>query len=106
MIDIEEIKKINCAEKLVLTEHGRVRLIERGITIDDVVACIENGEIIEQYEDDKPFPSCLVLGMAINHKYIHAVVSSDKEFIYLITAYIPDIEIFGDDLKTRKERKK
>ena len=105
MINIEDLRKINCVERIALTEHGRIRLIERGITIDDVVLCIENGEIIEQYEDDKPFPSCLVLGMTVKNRYIHVVVSRDEEFIYLITAYIPSREKFEDDLKTRKERK-
>ena len=84
--------------------RDRIRLAERGITVKDVINCIANGEIIEQYENDKPFPSCLVLGMALNDKYIHVVVSSDGEFIHLITAYYPSIKNFENDLKTRKGR--
>ena len=61
-------------------------------------------EIIKQYEDDKPFSSCLILGMSIGNKFIHVVVSTDNDFIYLITAYIPNKEQWEDDLKTRKGR--
>lgn len=104
LIDIDELKRINRPERIVITEHARTRLFERGISVKDVINCINNGKIIEQYENDKPFPSCLVLGRAINEKYIHVVVSKDGDFIYLITAYYPNLEKFKSDLKTRKER--
>lgn len=102
MINIEKLKQINIPERIIITEHARVRLIERHITVKDVINCIANGEIIEQYEDDKPFPSCLILGSAMKNKYIHVVVSSDYKYINLITAYYPDTERFGSDFKTRK----
>lgn len=106
MIDIEKLREINTPEHIAITEHARQRLVEREITIKDVVKCIESGEIIKQYEDDKPFPSCLILGMSINNKYIHVVVSTNEDFIHLITAYYPDAEQWESDFKTRKERKK
>lgn len=104
MINIDELRKLNQPEHIAITEHARQRLIERGITINDIVRCIAKGEIIRQYPDDKPFPSCLILGTAVNDSYIHVVVSHDEEFIYLITAYHPDQEMWEPDLKTRKER--
>lgn len=105
MIDIETLRKANRPETIAITEHARTRLIERAITVNDVVNCIATGEIIKQYEDDKPFPSCLILGMAVNNKYIHVVVSYDGEYIHLITAYYPNVEQWEPDFKTRKEHK-
>lgn len=104
MIDISSIRALNRPERIAITEHARLRLIERGITVEDIIRCIASGEIIAQYEDDKPFPSCLILGQTVNNKYVHAVVSHDSEFIYLITAYFPDARIWEPDYKTRKER--
>lgn len=104
MINIEDLRVINLPERILITEYARIRLAERCITVKDVINCIANGEIIEQYEDDKPFPSCSILGIAVNNKYIHVVVSSDEEFIHLITAYYPSSEKFESDLKTRKGR--
>ena len=78
--------------------------LERGIMVSDIISCIASGEIIEQYEDDKPFPSCLILGVSAQNKPIHVVVSEDGEFIYLITAYFPDESVWKSDYRTRKER--
>lgn len=104
MIDIEQLRTLNRPEQIAITEHARRRLIERGISVNDIIRCIGTGEIIKQYEDDKPFPSCLILGAAIDGEYIHVVVSHDSEWIYLITAYHPDPDVWEPDFKTRKER--
>ena len=87
MITIEQLKEINKPENMAITEHARIRLYERNISIDDIVNGINTGEIIKQYEDDKPLPSCLVLGFSVKLQYIHIVVSCDIDFIYLITAF-------------------
>lgn len=105
LIDIKELQKLNKPENIAVTRRGHKRLVERIITIADIVRTIEMGEIIEQYEDDNPFPSCLILGKTVGNKPIHIVASHDTEYIYLITAYYPDVEKWEEDLKTRKERK-
>jgi hypothetical protein len=63
-----------------------------------------DGELIEEYPDDHPFPSGLVLGF-INRAPLHVVVAVDKEVdcCYIITAYQPDSEYFESDYKTRKK---
>lgn len=104
MVDIDILRKMNRPEKIALTKHARQRLAERKITIDDIVNGIDTGEVIKQYEDDKPLPSCLVLGLSVNNKYIHIVVSNDEEYIYIITAYYPDPQLWSEDFKTRKGR--
>lgn len=103
MILIDELRKLNTSEHYAITEHARIRLQERGISLDDVIICVSNGEIIEQYETDKPLPSCLVLGAEISGRYIHIVVSHDDEFIYLITAYYPNEQQWNSDFRTRRE---
>lgn len=104
MVDIDILRKMNRPEKIALTKHARERLAERAITIDDIVNGIDTGEVIKQYEDDKPLPSCLILGLSVNNKYIHIVVSNDEEYIYIITAYYPEPQLWSDDFKTRKGR--
>ena len=61
-----------------------------------------DGEIIEQYEDDMPFPSCLILGRSSLGKPIHVVLSTDGNYIYIITAYYPDELKWRDDYKVRR----
>ena len=97
------LKHHNHFEQIAITKHANERLKERKITADDIVNCISTGEIIKQYEDDKPLPSCLILGKSCNGKPLHIVVSNDDNFIYLITAYYPDPSVWKADFKTRKE---
>lgn len=43
------------------------------------------------------------MGFAVDKRIIHVVAGCDKEYVYIITAYIPNLEKFESDLKTRKE---
>lgn len=101
---IVEFQLLNELKNIAITKHAKERLVERGIQVDDIVSAINNGEIIKEYTDDKPLPSCLVLGKTISGKTLHLVISKDEAFIYLITAYFPDINQWEADFKTRKGR--
>jgi hypothetical protein len=87
---------------MAVTQHAKNRLAERGISVWDIQNAIMTGEIIIQYEDDKPFPSCLLLGSTEQSESIHVVASTDEGFLYVITAYFPDENEWESDLKTRK----
>ena len=106
MYTIEDFRRINKSENIIISLHGHLRLNERNISVDDVMNAIENGEIIEQYPEDFPFPSCLILGISVQKQYIHVVVSMNEGMIYLITAYVPSPDKWESDWKTRKERVK
>lgn len=102
MITIERLKALNKPENIAVTEHARIRLLERNINIDDIVNGINTGKILKRYPDDKPLESCLILGLSVKSQNIHIIVSCDTNYIYLITAYFPDPEIWENDFKTRK----
>ena len=76
---------------------------ENAISRADVKKCVLEGEIIEDYPDDFPHPSCLIFGFTINDKIIHVVAGSDVKYIYIITAYFPNTIKFENDLKTRRK---
>ena len=103
-MQIEEIQRLCEQSKIKWSTHCLVRIQERDISRADVKNCLLKGEIIEDYPDDFPHPSCLVFGYTVNNKVIHVVVGSDSEYIYIITAYFPNTTKFEDDLKTRKGR--
>lgn len=104
MIDIETLKEYFQRDTIVISQHAKNRCRERNIKQKDIKNCLLTGEIIEQYPDDFPFPSCLVFGKATDDRIIHVVVSDESESGRIITAYVPDTDKFEDDLKTRKER--
>lgn len=104
-LNIDDLRKICIPENLEITLHAAKRLEQRNISISDIMSCILKGTIIEQYPDDYPYPSCLILGMCTRQTYIHAVIGSNLETIWTITAYYPDKNKWESDLKTRKENK-
>lgn len=85
------------------TNHVLVRLLQRGITTDDVVCALQNGEIIEQYPTDYPYPSCLILGLSLDRRYLHIVCGIGDTELWIITAYYPDTDKWLSDFKIRKE---
>ncbi len=102
-MNIEIIRTMISEKKIKWSSHCLERMGERNISIADVKTCLENGEIIEDYPDDYPFPSCLIFGYNLEHQVIHVVVGSDSQKIYIITAYIPSTKKFEDDLRTRRK---
>ena len=61
-MDIVQIRQLCAERKIEWTLHAAKRLLQRGISSLDVEAVVNNGEIIEDYPDDTPYPSCLVMG--------------------------------------------
>ncbi len=102
MLEIDCFRQLNTAENYVVTMHSRRRMDERGIRLRDVMNVIAHGEIIEQYPEDFPFPSCLVFGLTASERCLHVVVSLNEGHIYLITAYYPSESEWESDMKTRR----
>jgi hypothetical protein len=102
-LNLDDLRKICVLENIEITVHAAKRLEQRNISLKDVISCISNGEIIEQYPDDYPYPSCLILGLAINQEYLHVVIGSDMDTIWIVTAYYPNPDKWESDFKTRKE---
>ncbi len=104
-ITIELLRELCDGRHIIYSVHSLERLQERDIFRKDVVNAIRSGEIIEQYPDDTPYPSCLVFGYSTRGKALHVVCAYDGRHINVITAYYPSLDKFETDLKTRKERK-
>lgn len=100
-MQIEALRKIaEDSDHVILTQHSAARLLEH----EDVIAAISGGEIIEQYPDDYPHPSCLILGFSVAEKYLHVVCGTDGEYLWIITAYYPSTDKWESDYKTRRKK--
>lgn len=103
MLDIEQIKVLaENKENVIVTDHVFSKIKIRRIRISDILTAIENGEIIEQYPKDYPYPSCLVFGYTVNKIPLHIVCGVGDGKLWIITAYFPDPNRWEKDLKTRK----
>lgn len=101
---IERIKELSAKRNIVWKEHALQRLKQRKILLDEVIEALSSGEIIETYPADRPFPSCLVLGITFNKRYLHIVCSIDNDLLYIITVYEPNTIKWENDFKIRKEQ--
>ena len=104
-MDIIEIQQYCTSHKIEWTLHAAKRLLQRGISALDIEASIWNGVIIENYPDDYPFLSCLIMGKTMNNCILHIVCAIGDDKLWIITAYEPDLKEWETDLRTRKEDK-
>ena len=102
-MNIEGIRILASERRIQWTNHCAKQMVERDISRKDVIHCIMEGEIIEDYPNDFPYPSCLIFGHSEDGRTIHVVVGSDGKGLYIITAYIPNIIKFESDLRTRRK---
>jgi hypothetical protein len=79
-------------------------MFEGSVSRNDVFDVLLTGEQIEDYPDDKPFPSALFLGwMADEPLHVVAAIDRESNWAYIITVYRPDLEHFEPDFKTRRK---
>ena len=105
MIQLGDIRDAVRAGKTIWQYHSSQMLIERRIASADVIASIIDGVVIEEYHNDKPFPSMLILGW-IGNRPIHTVCSFNDSIgmVHIITVYEPDLDHFEADFRTRRSK--
>ncbi len=64
-MDIAKIQEAIRKGYVNISEHADEELANDAIEDDDLYNSVLNGEVIEDYADDKPFPSCLIYGSII-----------------------------------------
>jgi len=90
------------SEKITYRIHAVQRMFERKITAEEVRYVLETGEVIEDYAEDSPYPSRLILG-CYKGRLIHVVAANNfiDEEIVVITVYEPDPSEWDLDCKKR-----
>jgi len=102
LLNIEIIRSLVAKKKIDWTKHCLNRLNKRNILISDVKEAIKNGDIIEYYYNDYPYPSCLILGYSTKKEILHIVCGISENAIHMITAYLPNTIKWEEDMKTRR----
>lgn len=99
---IEDLRRACSDRRIQWSMHAIKRMRERGIRSADFRHSIITGEIIEEYPDDYPHPSCLVSGVDLIMAPLHTVSGYDGSILYAITAYYPDPPEWENDYRTRR----
>ncbi|MCK9519090.1 MAG: DUF4258 domain-containing protein [Dehalococcoidia bacterium] len=74
----------------------------REIRAKEVREALRRGEIIEDYPNDVPLPSCLILA-SVEGRPLHVVAAfdDDRAQAVIITAYLPDPAEWSEDFRRR-----
>ena len=91
--------------QVIFTGHAVRQMFEREIGPDDVRTVIAEGRAIAEYPDDRPYASRLLLGV-VGGRPLHVVLAYDEstETGCVVTAYIPNPELWSDDFTTRRDQ--
>ena len=93
---------MNCAS-ITFSGHAVKRMFLRSLSVTAVKTVVETGVVVEDYPNDFPYPSCLLLGIA-GTTPVHAVVAMNVSTgdCIVVTVYVPDPARWSPDFKTRK----
>ncbi len=86
---------------IVYRVHAVQRMFKRYIYEEDVEHVLATGETVEDYPDDKPHPSRLMLGL-VGSRPIHIVSAASEHEIIIVTVYEPDPLRWLPGFKKRK----
>ena len=86
---------------LIYRVHALRRMAERGIREEDVAHVVSSGKEIENYPQDQPYPSRLLLGW-VQGRPIHVVAATAEHEIIIITVYEPDLSQWDSGFEKRK----
>ena len=102
MNSMELLRELARSDKIAFKKHALLRMHQRGISAEEIKEALMEGE---EYPEDKPLPSFLVLGYA-GERPLHVVVALDLEerMIWVITAYEPSIEMWEEGFRRRVKR--
>jgi len=89
---IENIIKAIQTSQVRITDHADEEATDDHLSYDEIYSSVIQGEIIEDYINDKPYPSCLIYGTNFSGKPIHSVwgFNPENKWAVLITVYRPD----------------
>jgi len=95
------LKKRNVRHSL----HALKEEMREGLTALEVEEALLNGfELIEDYPHDPRGHSCLIL-IRINDKPVHMVCAPHEEALIIVTVYVPSIEEWKQNFRTRRKER-
>jgi hypothetical protein len=94
---IEQIRQKIARNQIEFSKHAVDQSILRHISVQELYEATANGEIIEDYPQDKYCPSCMIFGFTQGNRPLHIQCSyPSRPLIKIITLYEPDPNLWID----------
>ena len=108
-MNIEEIRRLirKGGVRIRYTSHARTEALKDGLTIDDDLEyTLMHGEVIEEYPDRD---RALLLGLAPDTGFpVHIIAEyyQGDDVVTIVSAYVPEDDLWEKNYKTRKRLRK
>jgi hypothetical protein len=86
---LARIKSQAAAGAYRITQHAQQEMVKEDISLDDVLAALARGEILEHYPGHRRGACCLVSGQTDERRPLHIVCTTAQPLLILITVYEP-----------------
>jgi len=92
------------AKRILFLPHALRQMArpERMISVAEIRRVVERGDVVENYPEDVRGHSCLLLGQGDDNRAIHVVCSPKDDYLAIITAYLPSLDEWENNFRTRK----
>ena len=103
MADVLDRVQTAARQRILFLPHAIRQMShpDRMITPEEVERVVLGGEMIEDYPTDPRGHSCLLLGFCEKALAVHVVCSPKDDYLAIITAYRPAVELWSEDFKRR-----
>ena len=78
-MDIKQIVEGRRHDRVRITDHAGEEAQADRLSYDEIFDSVIHGRLIEDYPDDKPYPSCLVYGSTRRGEPVHSVWAYDSD---------------------------
>jgi hypothetical protein len=91
-VTVEDIIGAIRSNRVRITDHADEEAEADKLSFDEIYFSVLQGEIIEDYPTDFPYPSCLIYGDTFGGDPVHSVWGYNpiNQWAVLITVYRPD----------------
>ena len=95
-VNLEDIIDAIRRDRIRITDHADEEAQADRLSFDEILMTVFQGEIIEEYPSDRPYPSCLIYGKTFRDDPVHSVWAYNQEnhWAVLITVYRPDPKLW------------
>ena len=88
---VDEIRQKVESDQFEFSRHAVDQSLRRRISVQEVREVIANGEMIEEYPEDKYWPSYLIYGRTARGRPLHVQCSHpSRSLVKIITLYEPN----------------
>ncbi len=88
-VTIAKIRRQAVAQAVRVTQHAQIEMDAEEITLDEVLAAIAHGQILENYPEHRRGQCCLLYGRTTLGRHLHIVCTTAQPMLIIITVYEP-----------------